>query len=60
MTSSVIALRPVEDADRHALFDQSRDPEAVRMAAFTAEDPDDRIAFDAHLAKVRTCQIDGA
>jgi hypothetical protein len=59
VTSSVIALRPVEDADRDALFHQSRDPEAVRMAAFTPEDPDDRIAFDAHLAKVRTCQIDG-
>jgi RimJ/RimL family protein N-acetyltransferase len=26
---------------------------SVRMAAFTAEDPDDRAAFDAHLAKVR-------
>jgi hypothetical protein len=28
----VIALRPVEDADLDALFDQMRDPEAVRMA----------------------------
>ena len=45
-----VALRPVEDADLDALFDQMRDPEAVRMAAFTAEDPDDRAAFDAHLA----------
>lgn len=50
----VIALRPVEDADLDALFDQSRDPEAVWMAAFTAEDPDDRHAFDAHMAKVRS------
>ena len=24
------------------------------MAAFTAEDPDDRTAFDVHMAKVRT------
>ena len=24
------------------------------MAAFTAEDPDDREAFDAHMARVRT------
>ena len=50
---SIIALRPVEDADLDALFDQMRDPEAVWMAAFTAEDPDDRSAFDAHMARVR-------
>jgi RimJ/RimL family protein N-acetyltransferase len=31
-----------------------RDPESVRMAAFTAKDPDDRTAFDIHTAKVRT------
>jgi RimJ/RimL family protein N-acetyltransferase len=49
-----IALRPVEDADLDMLFDQMRDPEAVRMAAFTAEDPDDRRAFDAHMAMVRS------
>jgi RimJ/RimL family protein N-acetyltransferase len=30
-----------------------RDPEAVRMAAFTAKDPDDRAAFDARMAKIR-------
>ena len=47
----VIALRPVEDADLDALFDQMRDPEGVRMAAFTAENPDDRHAFDAHRAR---------
>jgi RimJ/RimL family protein N-acetyltransferase len=51
---SVIALRLVEDADLDALFDQWRDPEAVRMAAFTAEDPDDRSAFDAHMARARS------
>ena len=49
---AVIALRPVEDADLDALFDQMRDPEAVTMAAFTVEDPDDRDAFDAHMARV--------
>ncbi|CCH31593.1 GNAT family N-acetyltransferase [Actinosynnema sp. NPDC047251] len=49
-----VALRSVEDSDLDALFDQLRDPESVRMAAFTAKDPDDREAFDAHLAKVRT------
>jgi RimJ/RimL family protein N-acetyltransferase len=49
-----IALRPVDDADLDALFEQGRDPESVQMAAFTAEDPDDREAFDTHMAKVRT------
>jgi RimJ/RimL family protein N-acetyltransferase len=50
----VIALRPVADADLDALFDQMRDPESVWMAAFTSGDPDDRTAFDAHMAKVRS------
>jgi RimJ/RimL family protein N-acetyltransferase len=48
-----VALRPVEDSDLDALFDQMRDPESVRMAALTAEDPDDRTAFDVHMAKIR-------
>jgi RimJ/RimL family protein N-acetyltransferase len=51
---STIALRQVQDADLAILFDQMRDPEAVQMAAFTAEDPDDRAAFDAHQHKIRT------
>lgn len=49
-----VALRPVEDRDLDALFEMMRDPEAVRMAAFTPEDPSDRAAFDAHQARVRT------
>jgi RimJ/RimL family protein N-acetyltransferase len=49
----VIALRPIEDADLDAIFDQMRDPEAVRMAAFTAKNPDDRQAFDTHMARIR-------
>ena len=48
-----VGLRPVDDADLDVLFEQMRDPESVLMAAFTAEDPDDRQAFDAHMAKVR-------
>ncbi|MFG1626517.1 GNAT family N-acetyltransferase [Kribbella sp. NPDC049227] len=51
---AVIALRMIEDSDLDRLFDQMRDPESVRMAAFTAKDPDDRAAFDAHMAKVRS------
>ncbi|MFC4785927.1 GNAT family N-acetyltransferase [Nocardioides sp. MAHUQ-72] len=49
-----VALRPVRDSDLDALFDQMRDPESVRMAAFTAEDPDDREWFDAHMRRVLT------
>jgi RimJ/RimL family protein N-acetyltransferase len=51
---AVIELRPVADSDLDALFDQMRDPESVRMAAFTPDDPDDRSAFDAHMARVRS------
>jgi RimJ/RimL family protein N-acetyltransferase len=49
---SQVALRPVEAGDLDAIFEQMRDPESVRMAAFTAEDPNDRSAFDAHMAKI--------
>jgi RimJ/RimL family protein N-acetyltransferase len=49
---SRVALRPVEVADLDAIFEQMRDPESVRMAAFTARDPSDRSAFDAHMAKI--------
>ena len=51
---TVVTLRPVEDSDLDALFAQSRDPAAIRMAAFTPENPDDRHAFDAHMARVRS------
>jgi RimJ/RimL family protein N-acetyltransferase len=49
-----VALRPIDDSDLDALFELMRDPESVRMAAFTAEKPDDRGAFDVHMAKVRS------
>ncbi|MDI6103716.1 GNAT family N-acetyltransferase [Actinoplanes sp. NEAU-A12] len=48
-----VALRLVDDSDLDALFEQMRDPESVRMAAFTVKDPDDRAAFDAQMAKIR-------
>jgi len=48
-----VDLRPLEDDDLDAVFDMMRDPEAVRMAAFTAADPDDRDAFDAWIARNR-------
>jgi len=51
---SVIALRAIEDGDLDALYEQQRDPIAVNMAAFTPDRPDDRAAFDAHMAHVRS------
>jgi RimJ/RimL family protein N-acetyltransferase len=48
-----VALRPIEDADLDTIFEFMRDPESVWMAAFTAENPDDREAFDAHMRKIR-------
>lgn len=48
-----VTLRPIEDDDLDTVFEFMRDPESVWMAAFTAEDPDDREAFDAHWRKVR-------
>jgi RimJ/RimL family protein N-acetyltransferase len=49
-----IRLRMIRDSDLDILFEQMRDPVAVAMAAFTPEDPNDRVAFDAHMAKLRT------
>jgi RimJ/RimL family protein N-acetyltransferase len=49
----LVTLRPIEDSDLDALFEHMRDPESVRMAAFTATDPDDRAAFDARMARSR-------
>ncbi|MEV4448629.1 MULTISPECIES: GNAT family N-acetyltransferase [Streptomyces] len=48
-----ISLRPVHDSDLPVFFRLMNDPESLRMAAFTAEDPTDRDAFDAHWKRVR-------
>jgi RimJ/RimL family protein N-acetyltransferase len=48
-----VSLRPVVDADLDAVFEQMKDPESVRMAAFTAEDPADRHAFLVHMSRIR-------
>ena len=48
-----VALRPVHDSDLPVFFRQMNDPESLRMAAFTHEDPADRDAFDAHWTRVR-------
>jgi len=49
---STVALRLIKDSDLDAIFEQMRDPVSVQMAAFTADDPNDRTAFDSHMAKV--------
>ena len=51
-----IVLRDVEDRDLDVLFEHWTDREAIRMAAFTSPDPDDRGAFDARWARLRRDQ----
>lgn len=51
-----IELRPLDDDDLDAIFEMMRDREAVAMAAFTANDPDDRAAFDAWTARNRAAE----
>ena len=48
-----VELREFVESDGELLFEWMRDPVSVRMAAFTADDPDDRDAFDRWLARIR-------
>lgn len=50
---SQILLRDVEPGDLDTFFEFERDKEAAVMAAFTADDPNDRAAFDAHWERLR-------
>lgn len=47
-----VELREVTATDVLVFFDHQRDPEAVRMAAFTAADPSDRAAFLVRWARI--------
>lgn len=47
-----VRLREVRDSDLPAFHAMLRDPEATRMAAFTAENPDDQARFDASWAEI--------
>ena len=49
----MVDLRPVQDGDLDAFFAFGQEPDAVRQAAFTAPDPTDRAAFDAHWQRIR-------
>lgn len=51
--STEVYLRDVIDSDLPIFFEQQLDPDANYMAAFTAEDPRDRTAFDAHWYRIR-------
>jgi RimJ/RimL family protein N-acetyltransferase len=48
-----VALRELRDDDLPIFYSYMADPDAVRMAAFTAKDPSDRAAFEAHWARIR-------
>ncbi len=52
--SDDVALRELRDDDLPIFFEQQRDPEANWMAAFTSGHPDDRDAFMAHWARIRS------
>ncbi|MET8826145.1 GNAT family N-acetyltransferase [Streptomyces sp. NPDC004610] len=51
-----VALRPVHDSDLPVFFRLTNDPESLRMAAFTADDPADRDAFEAHWRRIRAAR----
>ena len=48
-----VTLREVKDSDLPAFFAQMTEAEGIRMAAFTAKDPSDRVYFEAHWARIR-------
>ncbi len=47
-----VSLRALEDSDLDAIYQQSMDPESIRMAAFTAEDQS-RSAFLNRISRLR-------
>lgn len=51
--SDHLFLRAVVDTDLPIFFTQQLDPDANWMAAFTAKDPSNREAFDAHWDRIR-------
>jgi RimJ/RimL family protein N-acetyltransferase len=50
--SAPITLREIEISDLELFYAHQLDPVAIRMAAFTCEDPKDKAAFDAHWVKI--------
>jgi RimJ/RimL family protein N-acetyltransferase len=52
-----VVLREVHDSDLPVFFRQMNDPEALRMAAFTPEDPADRAAFEDRWKRIRASDV---
>jgi RimJ/RimL family protein N-acetyltransferase len=51
--SERLVLREVEDRDLGVLFEHSQDREAIRMAAFTSPEANDRTTFERRWARLR-------
>ena len=49
-----LVLREIEDRDLDVLFEHWTDRDAIRMAAFTSPDQNDRIAFERRWARLRS------
>src|SRR5919205_4144220 len=52
-----VVLREVHDSDLPVFYRQMNDPESLRMAAFTPEDPADRDAFDDRWKRIRATSV---
>ena len=52
--SGPLVLREIEDRDLGVLFEHSSDPDAIRMAAFTSPETEDRTSFDQRWARLRS------
>jgi len=52
-----IQLRDVTESDLPIFFVLQQDQQAIHMAAFTAKDPSDKSAFDAHWKRILTDQL---
>ena len=49
-----LVLREIEDRDLGVLFEHWSDPDAIRMAAFTSPEADDRTSFEQRWARLRS------
>jgi RimJ/RimL family protein N-acetyltransferase len=52
--SGKLVLREIEDRDIGVLFENSTDRDAIRMAAFTSPEADDRPSFERRWARLRS------
>ena len=52
--SGQLVLREVEDRDLGVLFEHWTNPDAIRVAAFTSPDQNDRAAFERRWARLRS------